>query len=219
MTSPTIDTTKEGYNPFRFEKVVAEGLSYAEFQQQFDGKHAEWWDEKVILVMSNNLTHQLIQDFFIALFNLYFGFTPVGRYVSAGYPMRPGNNFPTREPDLLIVLNENRERMEATYLDGIPDIAIEIVSPESIGRDYGEKFTEYERARIPEYWIIDTVRQRVEINVLSELGSYQLFNQPDGPITSKILPNFQLEQALLWDTDNLPAGQALVDLVTKMAKT
>ncbi|MEJ7756097.1 MAG: Uma2 family endonuclease [Nocardioidaceae bacterium] len=51
---------------------------------------------------------------------------------------------------------------QKTYLDGAADLAIEIISPESIGRDRGEKFVEYEAAGIREYWLIDPERRQAE---------------------------------------------------------
>ena len=50
--------------------------------------------------------------------------------------------------------SERLDRVHRTYLDGPADLVVEIVSPESAGRDRGEKYYEYEAAGIPEYWLL-----------------------------------------------------------------
>lgn len=45
--------------------------------------------------------------------------------------------------------------MKETYLDGPADLVVGIVSPDSVGRDRGEKFYEYAQGGVPEYWLID----------------------------------------------------------------
>src|SRR5207249_3641743 len=59
------------------------------------------------------------------------------------------------EPDLAYLCPENVHRICRTYIDGPPDAAFEIVSPDSVVRDYQKKLKQYERAGVPEYWIID----------------------------------------------------------------
>jgi hypothetical protein len=43
----------------------------------------------------------------------------------------------------------------------VPDLVIEVVSPESADRDYNQKPEEYLRFGIPEYWIIDETPQEM----------------------------------------------------------
>ncbi len=56
---------------------------------------------------------------------------------------------------MLFVRHEHADRIHHGRVDGPPDLAIEIVSPESVERDYEKKRKQYQRARVPEYWIID----------------------------------------------------------------
>ena len=67
-----------------------------------------------------------------------------------------------RVPDLLFVTSEHVDRQQPTYLDGPRDLAVEIVSPDSVRRDQGEKFVEYEQAGIPEYWLVDADLEQAE---------------------------------------------------------
>jgi Uma2 family endonuclease len=66
------------------------------------------------------------------------------------------------------VAREHLDRLHPTFLEGPADLVVGITSPESISRDRGEKYVEYEAAGIPEYWLIDADRPQAEF---SQLGS------------------------------------------------
>jgi Uma2 family endonuclease len=55
------------------------------------------------------------------------GFKSLGEVLLAGVPMYISDQQPAREPDLLIVLNANRQRIKANYLAGPADLVVEIV--------------------------------------------------------------------------------------------
>ena len=92
---------------------------------------------------------------------------------------------------------EHCDRLQEAYLDGPADLVIEIVSEESIGRDRGEKFAEYEQAGIPEYWLIDPVRKQAEFYVLRG-GRYRQAALENGVFASEVLTGFRLREAWLW---------------------
>ncbi|MFN8373227.1 MAG: Uma2 family endonuclease [Anaerolineae bacterium] len=190
-------------------------LSFQEFLKQFDGKHAEWLMGDVILV-SNNLTHIKIFKFLIALLEFYLGLKPIGELIVASFTMYVGDDKPAREPDLMIVMNENAGRIKQTFLDGAADIAIEIVSPESELRDYKTKMREYAAVGVREYWIVDPQEKQAFINALNAQGEYdQLPLNSEGKLISGLLPGFALDPTLLWG-EELPKGAALIALVQGM---
>jgi Uma2 family endonuclease len=49
------------------------------------------------------------------------------------------------------------------YWEGIPDLAIELLSPSTAKRDRGVKFEVYERHGVREYWLIDLESQFIEV--------------------------------------------------------
>ena len=77
------------------------------------------------------------------------------------------------EPDILFVAEKNRERLHRGGVEGPPDLAIEIVSPESVERDYDKKRRQYQRFKIPEYWIIDQYERKVIVLRLDGRGKYR----------------------------------------------
>jgi Uma2 family endonuclease len=193
-------------------------ISFEEFLKLYDGQHAEWLNGKVEIVVANNLKHQLIFQFLIAFFAYYLGITQRGVLLSASFSMRLVNANYAPEPDVMIILSEHTERIRQTYLEGIADIAIEIVSPESMERDYGTKFALYEKAGVPEYWLFDPIRH---IAVIYVLGADKVYHPAEkdaqGRLVSTLLPGFALEPALLW-RDTPPQGAELIALVQSMVE-
>jgi Uma2 family endonuclease len=127
-----------------------------------------------------------------------------------------GGDKAAREPDLMIVLNAHRERIKPTYLDGIADIVVEIVSPERGERDHGTKYIEYETIGVPEYWLIDPIRREADVYVLGEDQHYHR-SVPDNQssIVSSVLSGFALKPSILWQ-ETLLDSQAAVALVEQM---
>lgn len=124
-----------------------------------------------------------------------------------------------REPDLQIILNNNPGQLTDTAMNGPADICLEVVSPESVARDYGDKFNEYEKAGVREYWIIDPIRQRCDFNRRSEAGIY-IEMEPDdqGYYHTPLLPKLALHVPTLWK-DPLPNFFAIGQAVQAMLES
>jgi len=158
---------------------------------------AEWVDGKVIIMSPASRKHQQIADFLSAILRIFSETKNLGLTISAPFSMRLDTTSAVREPDLLFISTANLHRLKESYLDGPADIAIEIVSPESIDRDREDKFAEYEQAGILEYWLIDPVHEQAEFYILKQ-GRYHLADISDGIFQSHILPGFDLQIAWLW---------------------
>ncbi|HHH42233.1 MAG TPA: Uma2 family endonuclease [Chloroflexi bacterium] len=173
-------------------------MSYEAFLEWADEDTlAEWVDGKVITYSPASKRHQEIADFLLVLTRLFVEHRDLGVVLSAPFQMKLSRS--GREPDLIFVAKDHLDRLKTTYLDGPADLAVEIVSPESVGRDRGEKFYEYEEAGIPEYWLIDPLTERAEFYRLDDRGRYRLV-PPDaeGVYRSAVLPGFWLKVAWLW---------------------
>lgn len=205
------------YDPAEDETIVAENVSFEEFLVRFSEVHAEWLMGKVIIVVANNSQHQKIIIFLLHLLKLYLDFKPIGQLQLAGMPMKVGADRPAREPDILFILNEHEDRIKSTYIDGVADLVIEVVSPESSERDRGKKLGEYETAGIPEYWLIDPLRSEAVIYRLGADGRYHPVG-PDGQgrLHSGVLPGLYIVPEWLW-RDKLPEGPGVIALAQAMA--
>jgi Uma2 family endonuclease len=156
--------------------------------------------------------HQDIADFLVSILRAFVEVQSLGIILSAPFQMRVGNS--GREPDLLFVAQANIERLKKTYLDGPADLAVEIISPESATRDRGAKFYEYEAAGIPEYWLIDPMREQAEFYQLDERGYYQLIRPDEGEVyTSKMVPGLRFPVAWLWKPPAIIAALKSLGLV------
>lgn len=80
----------------------------------------------------------------------------------------------SRLPDLCVIpLEIVREYLNVpAVVESGMLLAIEIVSPDSVKRDYRYKRTEYAVVGVPEYWIIDPEKQKVTVLQLVE-GLYE----------------------------------------------
>jgi len=103
----------------------------------------------------------------------------------------------SRTPDLCVPTESQwaevkANKKAAAVLRTPPLLVVEIVSPSSRTTDYQSKRSEYESAKIPEYWIVDLIQQKVTVLTLVE-GSYteQVFTGGDR-ISSIIFPELDL---------------------------
>lgn len=175
--------------------------------------HAEWVDGEIVMAPPPNTEHQLIRDFLVKVVGLYAEARELGLVVSSPYLMRLPNRPAGREPDLLFVAKERIDRITRQLLDGPADLVVEIISPESIERDRGTKFVEYEAAGIPEYWLIDPLREQAEFYQLGTDGRYRPGPiDANGTYQSKILTDFWLRVAWLWQSPLPPVLSVLKEL-------
>ncbi|MDH7486272.1 MAG: Uma2 family endonuclease [Anaerolineae bacterium] len=176
-------------------------MSYEEFLEWCDeDTWAEWVNGEVVVLSPASEQHQHIRAFLEAVLGIYAQEHGLGRVIGAPFLMRlPEEMRRAREPDLLFVAGEHLARLKETYLDGPADLVVEIVSPESLSRDRGEKFYEYEQAGIPEYWLIDPRREEAEFYQLDAQGRYRLvLSDAEGVYHSRVLGGFRLHVAWLW---------------------
>jgi Uma2 family endonuclease len=107
------------------------------------------------------------------------------------------------EPDIGFVRKNRRHLVKRGYVAGPPDLAVEIVSPESVERDYEKKRKQYQQAGIPEYWIVDEVEQKVVLLRLGPHRRYREVKAKKGVLHSEVLPGFWFRPEWFWQ-DPLP---------------
>jgi Uma2 family endonuclease len=101
------------------------------------------------------------------------------------------------EPDIAFVRTEHLQRVKRGGVEGPADLAVEMVSPDSVERDYYLKRELYEEYGIPEYWIIDEMDQSVTLLRLKQ-GKYRQVRPRQGELHSKVLTGFWLRPEWLW---------------------
>ena len=195
-------------------EVPAPPISFEEFLIWVDeDTRAEWVDGQIVLMSPSNADHQLVIGFLYRLLAHFIETRELGLLILAPFLMRLQTRPSGREPDLLFLSRDHMDRFRTTYIDGPVDLAIEIVSPDSDERDRGEKFVEYETAGIPEYWLVDLLRQDALFYVLGADGRYHRTPiNAEGFNHSTVLAGFRLKVAWLWQRP-LPPASALLSEV------
>lgn len=176
-------------------------ITYEQFLEQLDEDTlAEWVDGEVVYLSPASLGHQLASDWLLRYISAFLDKNALGIIVSAPFQMRLLRTERGREPDILFVSKENLHRLHDTYLEGGADLVVEITSPESLLRDRGERFAEYELEGIPEYWIINPDERRVDFFVLGADGRYERRREDaEGVYHSEVLKGFKLPVHWLWE--------------------
>jgi Uma2 family endonuclease len=162
-----------------------------------DETWAEWIDGQVLVMSPVSYKHAKLTSFLIQLVGAFAEEHDLGEVVSEPFQVRFARLRRRRSPDVIFI-NKNRvPNPEDTHFEGAPDLIIEVVSWESQNRDRREKFLEYEAAGVREYWIVDSVSETVEANILKGRRFVQR-----GPklevIRSKVLPGFYIKPSWLW---------------------
>lgn len=103
-----------------------------------------------------------------------------------------------REPDIVVLLPEHQDRIYEQYLD-LPDLVMEIVSPDNRSLDIQTKRREYARAGIPEYWIVDPEAERITVLALQadHYIEYGVFKSTE-IARSKVLNGFEVNVDSVW---------------------
>lgn len=159
--------------------------------------------------------HQDIRLYLIVLLKTFVEMVDAGLVRDAPFQVRLADHL-TYEPDIVFISNSAFDRVQETYIEGAPDIIIEVISPHSTAADRGEKFVHYEQYGVREYWLIDPIRELANVY---HLGPDDLYDdtRPDtaGRLRSRVLKNFILDTNKLWGRV-LPTTVETVDAVKAM---
>lgn len=176
----------------------AETITFEEFIATVDqDARVEWVSGEIVAISPATDRHAEITVFLTTLLNLFAKRRGLGRVIHAPFYMRAGPEAGAREPDVLFVRTENLGRIKTTYLDGPADLVVEVISPDSRGRDRGEKFYEYETGGVGEYWIIDPLRNKLEVYRLSAGGYDVVLPDADGRVRSEVMEGMWIDPAWL----------------------
>ncbi|MEI6047109.1 MAG: Uma2 family endonuclease [Chloroflexota bacterium] len=188
-------------------------ISYEAFLDWADeDTHAEWVDGVISMTSPASYKHQRIGIFLGSLLNLYTEAHALGMVLTAGYQMKLPAGGPGREPDVLFIAKANLSRIEDSYLNGPADLAIELVSPGTYhqARDRKDKFAEYARGGVLEYWIIDPEQKQAEFYRLDPNKKYQLIlPDAEGKVFSEVVTGFWLKTEWLWRKPLPPVQKVL----------
>ena len=74
------------------------------------------------------------------------------------------------QPDLVVVCD--RKKLDERGCKGAPDLVVEVLSPQTAGKDMKIKLALYERVGVKEYWIVDPSNKTVQVYQMEAAGRY-----------------------------------------------
>lgn len=197
------------------ERVIARNVSYEDYLTGKYGRHTEWVNEVVIAMSPVSIKHGRLGNFLEELFKWYLVFTTGGEVFHDPVVMKSAPDLPGRQPDIQVVLPDRAHYIQENQVAGPANLVVEIVSPESVNRDRGIKFAEYEKGGVDEYWILDQPRKEALFYVRGEDGLFHIRLPIDGVYTSTVLPKMKLAVSLLWE-EEYPDPPEVVEMVKQM---
>jgi Uma2 family endonuclease len=110
--------------------------------------------------------------------------------------------YDVRRPDLLYFSTARLHFVGKTALEGPPDLCVEIVSPSSLRIDRKDKFKQYAKGKVKNYWIVNPMEKTVE-GFRLVAGKYRLAGSGKNDDVISLPPFKDLEIPLgkLWYPD------------------
>jgi len=184
----------------KIQTIIAESkkISYEEFLELCDEDTlAEWVNGEIIMTSPASKKHQKIGFLLKSILYTYVEFHKLGDILDAPFQMKLP--YSGREPDIIFIHSSHLDRLKETYLDGPADVAIEIISKESINRDRIKKFNEYESGGVTEYWLIDPMLKQAEFYRIGADSFYHPVSlDTEGKYHSEAIQDFWFKVSWLW---------------------
>ncbi len=183
----------------RVAKVLPQPMTEEEFERWCDEDvRAEFVDGEVIILTPEAGEDEDIRWWLGRVLGVYVRRHDLGKVRGPNFQVRLRPKL-RRVPDMIFVAKHNLPRLRRTYLEGAPDLAVEIVSEDSAERDFRTKFAEYERYGVREYWLIVPAMGRVYAYQRGRNGKFKPIPMEEGILRSTVVKGFWLKADWLWE--------------------
>lgn len=159
---------------------------------------AEWVDGEVVIMSPSSYRHVLIVGWLIRVLGDFVEDRDLGEVLGPELMIRLAGPKRRLVPDVLFIAKGRLGLLQKNHLEGAPDLAIEVVSPDSQERDRIDKFADYQRAGVREYWIIDPIEEELKVYALGADRRFAEVAPVDGRTHSTVIPGFFLRAEWLW---------------------
>jgi Uma2 family endonuclease len=170
----------------------------------------ELFNYKLFIMALPTPTHQEILTNVATYLNLFIKenklgklfVAPIGVHIKEGYSL---------QPDIVLVLNHNVEKITEKGIYKSPDLVVEVISPANYKKLREAKKQEYADFGVREYWEIYPKKKKINVEILTEIENiesneneatnktknvkFQLFSTATqkGKINSNVLKGFELD--------------------------
>ena len=123
----------------------------------------------------------------------YLESRPVGEVFVSPVDVRFPSLADSVQPDLVFIAAGRSDLVTERWIEGVPDLLVEVLSPGNPEHDRRTKFDVYARAGVREYWVVDPDARMIEVNVLRG-RAYALVAAfgADEQVRSEVLPDLVL---------------------------
>ena len=176
-------------------------MTLAEYRAmpETDGGVWELADGELYRMPPPTYDHQNLIDFLVSMINLFQMelVAPIGCAVSGIGIALSDQRSPT--PDMVYLRAERAHLIQGSFVEGIPDIVVEVLSRDR-ARDLVTKRRWYAEAGIPEYWILDPANDALSVLELHGDAYTERAALGRGNIlTAPTIPGFRLQLEKLFN--------------------
>jgi Uma2 family endonuclease len=175
--------------------TATQRLTFEEYLTYNDGtgNHYELEDGLLILMNPPRIEHFLITKFLEQSLDAEIQRLSLPWLTFRETGIRTGFS-KSRLTDLCVVTKEQTKDLlgQSAVFQTTPLLIVEVVSPESIARDYRYKRSEYAALEVPEYWIVDPLEAQVTLLQWEEGWYEEAVLVGDQAISSPTLPELAL---------------------------
>ncbi len=156
------DTIREDASSYETKPV--QKLTYQDYLDipEEPGYRFEILDGMLIKEPSPSVMHQRVSRRLQRLLEDYFEEADsAGEIFNAPLDVTP-LDYNVVQPDIFYVSGGQQLIVKDTYIDGAPELVVEILSPSSRRKDRLQKMQIYQRAQVQHYWLVDPQERTLE---------------------------------------------------------
>jgi Uma2 family endonuclease len=179
--------------------IQSRSLTYDDLQRMRETRHErlELIDGELFVTPSPSPMHQDISGNLYTLFRNVVFESGRGRAYYAPLDVRLDENTVV-QPDLIIILSDRSPVLTTARVEGVPSLAVEIISPSTSAYDRVTKRDVYARSSVPEYWLVDPDAKTVTIFSDPQDGRYQTEQTVSDVAISATIPELSADLKALF---------------------
>jgi len=163
-----------------------------------DGNRYEIIDGELFVTPAPNLRHQRVLLNLVTTLVAHVRKHALGEVFVAPVDVRFADGY-VIEPDVLFVSTAHADRMKEKWVEGAPDLVVEVLSPSTAKTDRTKKRDAFAKHGVPFYWLVDGDERIVE-ELRLDGSAYVLHArlEKDAVFYPALFPGLEIPLATLW---------------------
>ncbi len=200
MAQLTVDPVQSKTQPAQGEWTYQDYLNLPD-----DGRRYEIIEGVLYVTNAPDIDHQFTVMEIAFRMKQFVTERGLGYVLTAPFEVHLSETSRPVQPDVLFIKSEVWPAAGAKFFEGVPALIVEVLSPSTSRVDQSIKFTAYERAGVPEYWIANPKTRSVQVFTLSS-GEYAHLGEftDDEIIESAVLADLAITASALFNPSSRP---------------